>query len=138
MWRHPLTPPRTVLAALALGGALALAAVVSAQPQPTVINVELSEYKCTPMDINLNKGQAYLLHLANTGGKTHDLSAKAFFQTVSLSPATASKVHHGDVELDRGESADLVLTPQASGTYEMHCTEPFHSMLGMKGHIIVH
>ena len=29
------------------------------------------------------------------------------------------------------------LTPQKPGTYEMHCTHPFHSMLGMKGQIVV-
>lgn len=121
-----------VLIALA-GAAVAPAALA----QPVTINVELSEYRFTPSDLSLKQGQAYVLHLTNTGGKSHDLSAKAFFQTVALSPASASKVHNGDVDLDRGESADVALTPQKAGTYEMHCTEPFHSMLGMKGHIVV-
>jgi uncharacterized cupredoxin-like copper-binding protein len=105
--------------------------------QPTVINIQLSEYKFAPMQLTLDHGQAYVLHLTNTGSKAHDLSAKAFFQTVTLAPASAAKVKNGDIDLDEGESVDVTLTPQKPGTYEMHCTHPFHSMLGMKGEIVV-
>ena len=125
----------TPFAAIVLG--MALAAAGAAQAQPTVINVELSEYKFAPMQLTLTHGQAYVLHLTNTGGKSHDLSAKAFFQTVAFGPGSAAKVKGGDVDLDEGESADVALTPQTPGTYEMHCTHPFHSMLGMKGQIVV-
>jgi uncharacterized cupredoxin-like copper-binding protein len=124
-----------LLAALVFGGSMVIAGAACAQP--TVINVQLSEYKFAPMQLTLEHGQAYVLHLTNTGGKAHDLSAKAFFQTVTLAPASAAKVKDGDVDLDEGESADVALTPQKPGTYEMHCTHPFHSMLGMKGQIIV-
>jgi uncharacterized cupredoxin-like copper-binding protein len=123
------------LAALALAGAVAVAGVAFAQP--TVINIQLSEYKFAPMQLTLEHGQAYVLHLTNTGGKAHDLSAKAFFQTVALAPGSAAKIKDGGVDLDEGESADVALTPQKPGTYEMHCTHPFHSMLGMKGRIVV-
>jgi uncharacterized cupredoxin-like copper-binding protein len=123
------------LAAVALCAPLAFAG--AAQAQPTVINVQLSEYKFTPMQLTLDHGQAYVLHLSNTGGKDHDLNAKAFFQTVALAPGSAAKVKNGDVDLDEGESVDIALTPQKPGTYEMHCTEPFHAMLGMKGQIVV-
>jgi hypothetical protein len=34
------------------------------------------------LQLTLEHGQAYVLHLTNTGGKAHDLSAKSFFQTV--------------------------------------------------------
>ncbi|HLY80333.1 MAG TPA: cupredoxin domain-containing protein [Caulobacteraceae bacterium] len=125
----------TPLAALVLTGALAVAGVAVAQP--TVVNIQLSEYKFAPAQLTLEHGQAYVLHLTNTGGKAHDLSAKAFFQTVALAPGSAGKVKDGDVDLDDGESADVALTPQKPGTYEMHCTHPFHSMLGMKGQIVV-
>jgi uncharacterized cupredoxin-like copper-binding protein len=124
-----------LVAALAFGGAMAISAAACAQP--TVINVELSEYKFAPAQLTLDHGQAYVLHLTNTGGKAHDFSAKSFFQTVTLAPASAAKVKGGDVDLDEGESADVGLTPQKAGTYEMHCTHPFHSMLGMKGQIVV-
>ena len=124
-----------VLAAIASGAPLLVGGVALAQP--TVINVQLSEYKFAPMQLTLDHGQAYVLHLSNTGGKDHDLSAKAFFHTVTLAPGSAAKVKNGDIDLDEGESIDIALTPQKPGTYEMHCTQPFHSMLGMKGQIVV-
>jgi uncharacterized cupredoxin-like copper-binding protein len=124
------------LAAIVLGAALCVASAAVAQP--TVINIQLSEYKYAPMQLTLEHGQAYVLHLTNSGGKAHDLSAKAFFQTVALAPGSAAKVKDGDIDLDEGESVDVALTPQKPGTYEMHCTHPFHSMLGMKGQIVVH
>jgi uncharacterized cupredoxin-like copper-binding protein len=123
------------LAILAFGAALAVASAAVAQP--TVINIQLSEYKYAPMQLTLDHGQAYVLHVTNTGGKGHDLSAKAFFQAVTLAPGSAAKVKDGGIDLDEGESADIALTPLKPGTYEMHCTHPFHSMLGMKGQIVV-
>ena len=115
----------------------AFAGAAPAQPSPTVINVQLSEYKFTPMEIDLKLGEPYVLHLTNTGGKSHDLSARAFFQTVSLAPGSATKVRDGDVDLDESESADVAFVPRTPGTYEMHCTHFLHSMLGMKGQIVV-
>jgi uncharacterized cupredoxin-like copper-binding protein len=123
------------LAAIVLGASCAAAGAAVAQP--TVINIQLSEYKYAPMQLTLEHGQAYVLHVTNTGGKSHDLSAKAFFQTVALAPGAAAKIKDGDVDLDEGESADIGLTPQKPGAYEMHCTHPFHAMLGMKGQIVV-
>ena len=125
----------TIAAALVFGLSATIAGAACAQP--TTINVELSEYKFAPMQLTLDHGRPYVLHLTNSGGKAHDLSAKAFFQTVALEPASAAKVRNGDVDLDEGESVDVALTPQKPGTYEMHCTHPFHSMLGMKGQIVV-
>jgi uncharacterized cupredoxin-like copper-binding protein len=125
------------LVALASGAVLALAGAALAQPAPIRINVDLSEYKFAPAELDLKAGQPYVLHLTNSGGKDHDLSAKAFFQTVSLAPGSAAKVKDGDVDLDEGESADIALIPQKTGTYEMHCTHFMHSMLGMKGQIVV-
>jgi uncharacterized cupredoxin-like copper-binding protein len=122
----------------ALAVAAPLAPVAAAQPaRPTVIKIELSEYKFDPAQIQLTAGQPYVLHLTDSGNKAHDLSAPAFFQSVSLAPASASKVRHGDVDLDGGESVDVAFTPQKAGTYPIKCTHPFHSMLGMKGEIVV-
>jgi plastocyanin len=127
------------VAAVVAGVAVAAASVPArAQPAaPTVITVQLSEYKFSPVEIDLDHGQSYVLRVVNTGGKAHDLSAKAFFQSVTLAPASASEVKDGAVELAMGESADVALATGAPGTYEMHCTHPLHSMLGMKGRIVV-
>ena len=105
--------------------------------QPAVITVKLSEYKFAPMEVDLDHGQSYVLRVVNDGGKAHDLSAKAFFQSVILAPDSASEVRDGAVELAMGESADVAFTAGAPGTYEMRCTHPLHAMLGMKGKIVV-
>jgi uncharacterized cupredoxin-like copper-binding protein len=125
------------LAAVAALGLLPVSAVAQGD-QPTVIPVELSEYKFAPSEIALNKGQHYVLRLTDSGKRDHDLSARAFFQTVNLDPDSASAVKDGDVDLTPGVTADVGFTPQTAGTYEMHCNHPFHAMLGMKGHIVVH
>jgi uncharacterized cupredoxin-like copper-binding protein len=126
----------TPLAAVAVLGLLPAGAIAQGD-QPTVISVELSEYKFTPSEIVLQKGQHYVFRLADSGKRDHDLEAKAFFQAVTLDPDSASAVKDGDVDLTPGVTADVGFTPQTAGTYEMHCTHPFHAMLGMKGHIVV-
>jgi plastocyanin len=123
--------------ALVLSGAFAVAGAAFAQPAAQVIKIDLSEYKYSPMEIDLKAGQSYVFHITNSGSKGHDLSAKAFFATVALAPGSAAKVKDGDVDLDQGESVDVTLTPQKPGAYEMHCTHFMHAMLGMKGRIVV-
>jgi plastocyanin len=123
---------------VALVGLMAASGDGRAQPtQPVVITVQLSDYKFTPAEIDLDHGQTYVLRLVNSGTKAHDLSAKAFFQTVTLAPGSAAAVQDGAVELAMGESADVSFTTGAPGSYEMHCTHPLHAMLGMKGRIVV-
>ena len=129
---------RHLLAAGAAASLLA-AGVAGAQPAgPTVIAVQLSEFRYTPATIELNRGQPYVLRLTNSGKHGHDLKAKAFFEAVSLAADSAAKVKDGAVEVGPGETADITLTPTAAGSYEMHCTHPLHSTMGMKGHIVVH
>jgi plastocyanin len=124
-----------IAAALTLTSAFAGPAL--AQPSATVISVQLSEYKFSPREIDLKAGEPYVLHLNNSGGKGHDLSAKAFFSTVSLAPGATAKVRDGKVDLDEGETADIAFVPHTPGTYEMHCGHFMHSMLGMQGKIVV-
>jgi plastocyanin len=130
-----LSASRTAVA-LALGAVIATTAA-QAQPAAKVINVDFSEYKYSPMEIDLTVGQPYVLHHTNSGSKEHDLSAKAFFATVTLGPDSAARVKDGDFDLDQGEALDVMLTPRKTGVFEMHCTQFMHSMLGMKGRIVV-
>jgi plastocyanin len=126
-----------IAAALAAFGVAAASGPAFAQDAPTPITVQLTDYRYTPAEIDLTHGQSYVLHLVNPHGGAHDLSAKAFFQTVTLAPASAAVVHDGDIEVKGGQSADVAFTAGAAGTYEMHCTHPMHSMFGMKGKIVV-
>jgi len=124
------------LAAVAALGLLPIGASAQSD-QGSVIAVELSEYKFTPSEIVLDAGKHYVFRLTDSGKRNHDLEAKAFFQTVTLDPESASAVKDGDVDLTPGVTADVGFTPKTAGTFEMHCTHPFHAMLGMKGRIVV-
>jgi plastocyanin len=125
-------------AMLASVSLLEVCGVAQAQPaQPTVISVQLSEFRYSPAEIDLDHGQSYILRVTNTGKRAHDLSAKAFFQAVTIAPADAAVVQGGMIEVAPGEMASVTLTTTTAGTYEMHCTHPLHSMLGMSGKIVV-
>jgi uncharacterized cupredoxin-like copper-binding protein len=134
--------------ALRMAGALAAAVAIgltagAARTQitlpggPPVINVTMSEFKFAPAEIDLQSGQPYQLHIVNDGKRSHDLSAKAFFSSVQVSPDDKGAVKDGVVELTVGESADVAIIAGKPGTYEMHCDHPLHAMLGMKGTIVV-
>jgi uncharacterized cupredoxin-like copper-binding protein len=135
-------PPLTARAAatvLVLASMLVPVGGASAEAvKPTVINVQLSEFSFAPAHIDLNHGQAYVLRVTNAGKHAHDLSAKAFFQTVALSSAASAMTDDGDIGVAEGQTVDVELTPTTPGTYEMHCTHPMHSMLGMRGQFVVH
>jgi plastocyanin len=126
-----------IAAVLAAFGVVAASGTAFAQDAPTPITVQLTDYRYTPDEIDLTHGQSYVLHLVNPHGGGHDLSAKAFFQSITLTPESAEVVHNGDVEVKGGQSADVAFTAGAAGTYEMHCTHPMHAMFGMKGKIVV-
>ncbi len=147
-----MTPSITRAAALALAlaaagllvGASASEQPAPAQPAPAMSNdvmlvsVQLYEFAYTPGAIDLQSGRKYIMRVSNDGNSAHDLSAKAFFQTVAFAPDSADKVHDGKIELAKGASVDVAFTAGAAGTYEMHCTHPLHSMMGMKGKVVVH
>jgi uncharacterized cupredoxin-like copper-binding protein len=126
-----------IAAAIAVFGVAVASGPALAQDAPTPITVQLTDYRFAPSEIDLVHGQSYVLHLVNPHGGGHDLSAKAFFQSVTLTPESAAVVHDGDVEVKGGQSADIAFTAGAPGTYEMKCTHPMHAMFGMTGKIVV-
>jgi len=128
---------RTLLATAALS-ALSLASATAQTAAPTVINVELSDYRFEPKVISLTQGQTYRLHLTNPSSKLHGLEAKEFFETVALASWSASRVSKGGIAVWPGQWVDVDLTPQTPGDYAMHSPYPMNELLGMKGHIVVH
>ena len=70
---------KLAMAAGALAAMLAAGAAGAQGEAPTVVAVQLSEFSYSPTTIELNRGQAYVLRLTNSGAHAHDLSAKAFF-----------------------------------------------------------
>jgi plastocyanin len=117
-----------------------LAAAVSAHGEvkdATVVNVQLSEFHYVPAEIELLQNRRYVLHITNRGGLAHDLEAKAFFQTVRFAPETEGRIHDGRIEVPRRGAVDVAFATSRPGVFEMHCTHLLHSLLGMRGRIVV-
>jgi len=131
----------TALLATALA---ALPAVVQAQDRGATdgsaaqsVEVTLSNFKFTPKDLRLHHGQTYRLHLVNSGSGGHDFSAPEFFAASEIAPADAAMVRDGRIEVAKGETRDIRITPRTPGDYKVECTHMMHAMLGMKGRITV-
>jgi plastocyanin len=118
----------TVIAALSVG---ALSAPVAAAP--TGQTVQLHNYGFSPAPITLAAGKEVQITFVNASKKSHDFSAKEFF---AASRIASGDVKDGEVELKGGESKTVALVP-AAGTYEAHCSHPFHSAFGMHTKVIV-
>lgn len=126
---------RLRFAGVALASAfLALPAshTVAQPPMPTV-TITLASHYFQPNPIHLAGGVPFRLIFTNRSGKTHNFKAPAFFRSARILRGAAPR---GEVELRRGRGTVIMLIP-ARGRYKVHCSQPFHSMLGMTGRIIV-
>lgn len=101
------------------------------------LTLGLSNFRFDPAEIRLQHGVPYRLHLVNGASGGHDFAAKAFFAAVRIRPEDGAKVKNGRVEVDGGESVDIMLIAPSPGTYKVHCTHFMHSAFGMTGTIIV-
>lgn len=118
--------------------ALTALAVPSATAQaPTVVNVQLSNYKFTPKTIVLDHGRPYVLRLHNVSGGGHDFTSRAFFAAARIAPSDRRLVQGGEVELPPGQVREISLTAPGAGSYKLKCTHTFHKFFGMSGTIIV-
>ena len=126
--------PRLVLAGFF--AALTLSAVQAQSAQE--IRVSLTSYAFSPATITLKAGTSYRLHLINDSKKGHDFTAADLFAASTVAPADKAKLEDdSEVEVDPGQSTDITLTPNRAGTYSLSCSHFLHTMLGMKGTIIV-
>ena len=116
--------------------ALLCPASVAAQ---TRLTVSLTNYAFTPSTLDLKAGETYRIHFSNDSDKSHDFTAREFFQSSAVDPGDKAELEDGEeVELESGQSVDITLTPNRAGTYPATCTHFLHSMLGMNGKIVVH
>jgi uncharacterized cupredoxin-like copper-binding protein len=127
-----LTPFR-----LAFAFTLALATPAFAQDAPKEIDVALSNFAFTPDALTLKANTPYRLHLVNSGGSGHNFAAADFFAASTIAPADAGKVKDGGIEVPKGATVDVTVTPGKAGTYELTCTHFMHTTFGMKGEIVV-
>ena len=103
----------------------------------TPVSVTLSNYAVTPSEIDLKSGTTYRMHIVNNGSKAHNFSAPEFFSVSQVASEDQAKVVNGLVELEKGQSVDIVVTPGRPGTFAAECTHFMHKMLGMHATIVV-
>jgi plastocyanin len=108
--------------------AVAVPFTVSAGP-PQRVDIVLSNFKFAPETTRLKAGQPVTLHFINEGSGGHNFSAPELLSGVA-------GVKGGKIELGKGETRDVTITPRA-GTYAVRCTHFLHTSFGMKGAIIV-
>lgn len=88
------------------------------------IKVTASDYKFTPADITVKRGEAITITLENKGSVEHDWVAEA----INAKFAAVVKP---------GQTGKLTFTASQAGTFDFHCTVPGHKELGMVGKITV-
>jgi plastocyanin len=125
------------MSAVRIAAAVALSLLsfgpVQAQPAAPVRVINVVSYYYAPAPIQLAAGRPITLRFVNRAGKGHDFTAKSFFRSARI---LSGRVADGEVELSPGQSVDVTLIP-AAGRYNVHCSHPFHKMLGMHTAILV-
>ncbi|MFL6723244.1 MAG: cupredoxin domain-containing protein [Sphingomicrobium sp.] len=115
--------------------------ILGAQPMaaqaPTVVNVQLANFKFTPRSIVLDHGHAYVLRLQNVASGGHDFTASDFFAAANVAAGDRRYVSDGEVEVPAGQVREIHLTAPGAGKYSLKCSHSFHKMFGMSGSIIV-
>ena len=128
-----MTPLRTIAATALTAAALCLPASLPAKPAMPTVTITLASHYYQPNPIYLAGGVPVRIIFQNRSGKTHDFKAPDFFSRARI---LSGRVPGGEVELQKGRGTVIMLVP-ARGTYKVHCSQPFHTMLGMTGRIIV-
>jgi uncharacterized cupredoxin-like copper-binding protein len=129
-----MSPLRTACAAVLAGATLTLpASGVTARPARPTVTITLGSHFYQPNPIYLAGGVPVRLIFQNRAGKTHDFKSPAFFRSSRI---LSGSVPRGEIELRGGRGTIVELIPRR-GTYRVHCTQPFHTVLGMTGRIIV-
>jgi len=113
------------------------AAQVAFAQEAAPVTITLNSYSFAPSAITLKANTPYKLHLVNSATKDHNFSAPEFFAASTVAAEDKTKVSDGAVEVGEGGSVDVTVTPNKAGTYNLNCTHFMHTMLGMKGTIIV-
>jgi plastocyanin len=127
-----MTPLRTAFV-MALAAAATSASSQAPRPAKPNVTIVLGSHYFQPDPIYLAGGVPVRLIFQNKSGKTHDFKAQKFFASARMLSGAAPR---GEVELKKGRGTVIELVP-ARGRYRVHCSQPFHAMLGMTGTIIV-
>jgi plastocyanin len=115
---------------------LALAGNALAQPIP-VIAISLKDYAFTPNSLSLTGGVAYRVAFTNNEAKEHNFSAPGVFAPSQIAIGDQAKIKGGSIEIGRGQTVGINITPARAGSYAFLCTHFMRSVMGMHGMITV-
>ena len=106
------------------------------------VNMMLADFEFQPMSLSFQSGGIYRLHLENKGKETHFFAAEDFFKAIAANSLDQSEgnIAHPllrEIALSPGESKDLTFVAVTKGSYDLHCSAPFHEGMGMKGSITI-
>ena len=106
------------------------------------VNVALADFDFEPAALSFQSGNIYRLHLENNGKETHFFAAEGFFKAIAsnwLEQKEGNIAHPllREIALSPGESKDLTFIAVTKGSYELHCSAPFHEGMGMKSSITI-
>lgn len=138
---------RSIAVALTLASILACPGIAAIQPgqvqaagptAPTeTMMVTLANFSFTPSILHFERGRHYLLRLTNQGSGGHNFTAKAFFAATTVDPASQALIVNGGVEVPKGGTVEIGLTPAMPGEYPIKCSHFLHSGFGMKGSAVI-
>ena len=106
------------------------------------VNVTVADFEFQPASLSFQSGGIYRLHLENKGKETHFFAAEDFFKAIAANSLEQSEGNLAypllrEIALAPGESKDLTFIAVTKGTYDLHCSAPFHEGMGMKGMIAI-
>ncbi|MCU0542172.1 MAG: plastocyanin/azurin family copper-binding protein [Oscillatoriaceae cyanobacterium Prado104] len=130
--------------AICLPARSAFANDLSRQPVTEVtvnLGSETGELKFFPNNLEFESGKRYKLILKNPSQQKHYFTAKSFADASWTQKVDAGNVEikgaiH-ELELRAGSTAQWVLIPVKSGTYNLRCTVAGHAEAGMVGKIAI-
>ncbi|HEY2886835.1 MAG TPA: cupredoxin domain-containing protein [Rhizomicrobium sp.] len=99
--------------------------------------VDMSNYSFTPNTLQLHANTAYRLELRNTSHSGHSFSARQLFAIANVATGDRAKIENGEVEVDGGQTVDVIFAIPTPGIYKFHCTHFLHSAFGMTGEAVV-
>lgn len=104
---------------------------------PTLVRIQLVDFRFVPSTVRLQSHTTYVLRLVNPGASEHDFAAPKFFQSTTVSADSIRKIHEGRVVLHAGETIDIKLTTGEAGGFSLRCTYFGHALMGMTGRLEV-
>ncbi len=134
-----------LIAALMLAIALFGSGPAPAEEQVKTIAITASEFKFAPASLTLKRGARVALRITNGGTMDHEFLTTLFEAAkdveVKFEGGKVEADEMEEVEIEKGHSVTIELTPTKSGSFRFWCAETFkgklHRDLGMRGVIRV-